>query len=478
MVRIPTATLVGDAAAIVRGTVTGVRVVPAPPGASLETRVTIEVTDTIAGDAPGTIEVRVPGGVLGRTFHYVTDLPDFAVGEDAVVFLAPGLTSVAGRIQGKATIEGGIVRENGLAAADYLLGLRRLVAGEAPGVDLDGPFAPVSSIAGWIEREKYGYDGNRWAGHEVGLTINENCADTGGEGDAIRTAMATWTYAPADFTFTYDGTNTRTSYSQNYRNEAFWTNADPGGAIAVTYIWGYGGDIAECDLAFFNPGYTWSAGGDPQPSEMDVQNIATHELGHFLMLLDLYDWSDSQKTMFGYADSGETYKRSLDADDIDGIVHIYGQSSDDDDTSDDDDDDTGTPRDCTGVCNKLVTCHDFPDYEECIAGCDRIDDGIYDCVDAAKSCAAVDACLGFDDGPMCEDICDKLLNCGVVDQEAADGCKLLCIRGMIGADTDCLDAASNCSEINACYGGGDDDNDDADDDQGGGGGGGGNGCGL
>jgi len=41
-------------------------------------------------------------------------------------------------------------------------------------------------------------------------------------------------------------------------------------------------------------------------------------------LNDLYGGSDSEKTMYGYANTGETKKRSLETDDKNGIKYIYG----------------------------------------------------------------------------------------------------------------------------------------------------------
>ena len=49
----------------------------------------------------------------------------------------------------------------------------------------------------------------------------------------------------------------------------------------------------------------------------------THEFGHALGLLDLYGGSDSEKTMYGYAYPGETKKRTLHSDDINGVQTIY-----------------------------------------------------------------------------------------------------------------------------------------------------------
>jgi hypothetical protein len=67
---------------------------------------------------------------------------------------------------------------------------------------------------------------------------------------------------------------------------------------------------------------------------MDVANIATHELGHTLVLADLYGGGDTEKTMYGYASAGETKKRTLHSDDIAGIRYLFpeGTGTDDEET--------------------------------------------------------------------------------------------------------------------------------------------------
>jgi len=54
-----------------------------------------------------------------------------------------------------------------------------------------------------------------------------------------------------------------------------------------------------------------------------VRNVATHEFGHWLKLLDLDGIFDTQKTMYYQTNLGETKKRSLESDDISGIKAIY-----------------------------------------------------------------------------------------------------------------------------------------------------------
>ena len=56
---------------------------------------------------------------------------------------------------------------------------------------------------------------------------------------------------------------------------------------------------------------------------MDLENIATHELGHSIGLGDLYTSSCAQETMYGYADFGEISKRDLNSGDILGISKLY-----------------------------------------------------------------------------------------------------------------------------------------------------------
>lgn len=74
-----------------------------------------------------------------------------------------------------------------------------------------------------------------------------------------------------------------------------------------------GGIIQEADMCF-NDYYVWSTTG--APGAFDVQNVATHEFGHFLPLRDLYAPQDSEQTMYGYTGLGETKKRSLEWGDL------------------------------------------------------------------------------------------------------------------------------------------------------------------
>jgi len=120
--------------------------------------------------------------------------------------------------------------------------------------------------------------------------------------------------------FSYRGTTIRSAGRRDNYNVVAW-GAYGAGAIAVTYIWYRGSQILETDTRM-NTYYKWSLSGEA--SKMDIQNIMTHEFGHWVGLDDLYDDVDYWLTMYGYGDYGETYKRTLGLGDINGLEAWYG----------------------------------------------------------------------------------------------------------------------------------------------------------
>jgi hypothetical protein len=94
--------------------------------------------------------------------------------------------------------------------------------------------------------------------------------------------------------------------------------------IAITSVWYYRttGQIVEADM-LFNEYWIWGA-AESEGTQMDVQNIATHEFGHVVGLADLYTDSCKEVTMFGYSGNEEVKKRTLEMPDITGLQKIYG----------------------------------------------------------------------------------------------------------------------------------------------------------
>jgi len=106
-------------------------------------------------------------------------------------------------------------------------------------------------------------------------------------------------------------------------NSLVWGNYPTSGIIAVTILWYNTATktIVEFDIVF-DTDYAWSASGEV--GKMDLQNIATHELGHGAGLDDVYQEAAYRETMYGYSSLGETLKRDLYTGDKQGITKLYG----------------------------------------------------------------------------------------------------------------------------------------------------------
>ena len=124
-----------------------------------------------------------------------------------------------------------------------------------------------------------------------------------------------------------DGSWDDTSDELDGRNELVFGDYSEDGVIAVCIVWGYfkgasgKGEVIEFDI-MFDTDYTW---GDAEldSTVMDLQNIATHELGHGVGLADLYNEEAFEETMYGYSNEGEIKKRDLYIGDITGVAKLY-----------------------------------------------------------------------------------------------------------------------------------------------------------
>ena len=146
---------------------------------------------------------------------------------------------------------------------------------------------------------------------------------------AVATSGKTWDGATSKNLFTNYATcpiNYTATYGvQNYKNAITFGNYPTAEVIAVTTIWYNPATkaIVEFDV-MFDTDWTW---GDASvdSTKMDLQNIATHELGHGVGLADVYDSVCSAVTMYGYSNYGETQKRTLETPDTIGLQTLYGQ---------------------------------------------------------------------------------------------------------------------------------------------------------
>jgi len=107
-----------------------------------------------------------------------------------------------------------------------------------------------------------------------------------------------------------------------------WRDAgDPAGTYAFTYVWynSETGEILDTDMVFnLGRGPYTDCDQGCESGEVDLKNTATHEAGHVVGLAH----SDvKEATMYGNAIAGETKKRDLDDDDIQGLCASYPADS-------------------------------------------------------------------------------------------------------------------------------------------------------
>jgi hypothetical protein len=98
--------------------------------------------------------------------------------------------------------------------------------------------------------------------------------------------------------------------------------------LGVTFVWFIRdtGEVLEVDTVF-NKRHPWAIfPNSPEcqisPHAYDLQNIATHEFGHWAGLDDLFDDAQKDLTMYGFSAGGEVKKRTLGAGDITGKAEL------------------------------------------------------------------------------------------------------------------------------------------------------------
>lgn len=121
--------------------------------------------------------------------------------------------------------------------------------------------------------------------------------------------------------------NTTAGFEEVIDGKNSYSNGDypTQGVIAVCRTWwNSAGEIVEYDI-MFDTDFDWSLDceTDDCTTKMDLQNIATHEIGHAFGLLDVYQRPCKKVTMFGYSSYGDISKRTLEQQDINGLQLIY-----------------------------------------------------------------------------------------------------------------------------------------------------------
>jgi hypothetical protein len=193
----------------------------------------------------------------------------------------------------------------------------------------------------------YSYSGYHWKSNAVSYWVNltgNRIADT----DAligITASFQTWQDDPdSQIVFAFQGSTTSyvpglNAASPDYQNVVGWAYLSDSypGAIAVTIVWATRGNklIVDSDTVLNTDSYfAWTQANittAPDAAllpptfgyDVDVQNIMTHESGHWLQLNDLYGSAAIEQTMYGYAGDRELKKRSLESGDLAGVKKVY-----------------------------------------------------------------------------------------------------------------------------------------------------------
>ncbi len=96
-------TIVTESGVIVHGRVVDVRSAVTAPPHGIESFVTVAVVDALKGNPGPSVTFRVPTGQVGRYRRVVVGAPEFAEGDEVVVFLrgrAPAVPALVGLSQG------------------------------------------------------------------------------------------------------------------------------------------------------------------------------------------------------------------------------------------------------------------------------------------------------------------------------------------------------------------------------------------
>lgn len=162
----------------------------------------------------------------------------------------------------------------------------------------------------------YSADGQRFVNNENNCYYASSIPSTWINSGALANARSAWNNAGSKFRIYYSASA-----------PSYMSGANRGTSAAIAIAWhtihpsAHNPKLHSAAAIEFNKSFTWSTSG--AAGQMDVQNIATHELGHWVFLNDLKLSGDTEKTMYAYSSYGETKKRTLHSDDIAGVKYVY-----------------------------------------------------------------------------------------------------------------------------------------------------------
>jgi hypothetical protein len=177
----------------------------------------------------------------------------------------------------------------------------------------------------------------RWSSPAVTITIDPTLAHaTPVARDAIMNAFGAWASSGAALPqLTFDSASTPGGATQDGVNRLLLGPITMPGqeddlAITISYVDTQTGEMVEADT-IFNSAYDWTSIGSATVAEgecnnrYDLQNVATHEAGHFFGLGEDYD--DQSTTMYVSSKRCQTSKRALSSSDVSVVSGLYAQAA-------------------------------------------------------------------------------------------------------------------------------------------------------
>jgi poly(3-hydroxybutyrate) depolymerase len=191
-----------------------------------------------------------------------------------------------------------------------------------PILALSAALAAIATVAS-TKVDAYTVLGYTWAQSPVPYYINSANMDLPPENiePAIRAGADAWRLqSGASFAFAFAGYSTQTTNTNDGINLVMFRNASSGSAIATTYTWFSGSRMIDADMVFWDAGFQFFTGSSGCSAGFYIEDVATHEFGH---ALGLGHSTTATATMYPSISTCSQQSRSLDADDIAGVLALY-----------------------------------------------------------------------------------------------------------------------------------------------------------
>jgi len=188
--------------------------------------------------------------------------------------------------------------------------------------------ALIAMIAGLVlvlstDTSAYATNGATWATFPVPYSINTTNLDlpeSAVEPAVIAGADSWATQSSAAVSLSYTGRSAQTTTGYDGLNLVVFRNASSGSAIATTYYWSSGNRLIDADIVFWDAAFRFFSGTTGCSGGFYIEDIAAHEFGH---ALGMGHSAVQAATMYPSTSSCNANNRSLDADDIAGILFLY-----------------------------------------------------------------------------------------------------------------------------------------------------------